>query len=134
MIKKLLPWVISLLYILSPIDLIPEYIVGPGFLDDLAVLGFVIWWATRGAKGFYAKEENFRHSSEKQESPNEEKDDPYEILGLKQNATKEEIRTAFKKLAAQYHPDKVQHLGKEFQELAHKKFVKIKKAYEILIE
>jgi DnaJ like chaperone protein len=33
-------------------------------------------------------------------------------------------------MAAQYHPDKVQHLGEDFQRLAHEKFVAIQKAYE----
>jgi DnaJ-class molecular chaperone len=33
---------------------------------------------------------------------------------------------------SRYHPDKVAHLGKEFQELAHKKLLAIQRAYEIL--
>ncbi|MFW6334535.1 MAG: J domain-containing protein, partial [Desulfosalsimonas sp.] len=37
-----------------------------------------------------------------------------------------------RKLAQQYHPDKVSHLGKEFQELAARKFVEIQEAYETL--
>jgi DnaJ like chaperone protein len=44
----------------------------------------------------------------------------------------EEIKAAYKKLASQYHPDKVQHLGKEFQQMAHEKFVSIQKAYDKL--
>jgi len=35
---------------------------------------------------------------------------------------------------AKYHPDKVTHLGKEFQELAHRKLVAIQRAYEILMK
>jgi len=30
---------------------------------------------------------------------------PYEVLGIKQNASIDEIKTAYKKLAKQYHPD-----------------------------
>jgi DnaJ-class molecular chaperone len=53
---------------------------------------------------------------------------------VKRGASKEEIKAAYKKLVAQYHPDKVQHLGKEFQELAHKKFVAIQRAYDVLMK
>jgi DnaJ-class molecular chaperone len=49
-------------------------------------------------------------------------------------ASEQEIRAAYKRLAAQYHPDKVQHLGREFQELAHNKFVAIQKAYDVLMK
>jgi len=134
MIRKFLPWLIGLVYILSPIDIIPEYILGPGFLDDLAVLGFLIWWTKKSGKRFYPSQKDSRNSSEDQKPPDKENDDPYEILGLKRDATEAEIKEAFRKLASQYHPDKVQHLGKEFQELAHKKFVMIKRAYEILMK
>ena len=134
MIRKLFPWLICLVYILSPIDIIPEYILGPGFLDDLAVLGFVIWWTRKSTKGFYTRQKDSRNSGEAQKAPDKEDDDPYKILGLKRDATGAEIKEAFRKLASQYHPDKVQHLGKEFQELAHKKFVTIKRAYEILVK
>ena len=130
----MLPWLIGLVYILSPIDIIPEYILGPGFLDDLAVLGFLIWWTTKSAKGVYTRPQDSRNAGEDRKPPDDETDDPYEILGLKRNATEAEIKEAFRKLASQYHPDKVQHLGKEFQELAHKKFVTIKRAYEILVK
>ncbi|MDY6951090.1 MAG: DnaJ domain-containing protein [Thermodesulfobacteriota bacterium] len=44
------------------------------------------------------------------------------------------IKAAYKKLAAQYHPDKVQHLGREFQDLAHKKFVAIQQAFDLLMK
>ena len=132
MTRKILPWLIGLVYILSPIDIIPEYILGPGFVDDLAVLGILIWWATKSAKGAYARPQNSHNASEARKPPDNETDDPYEILGLKRDATATEIKEAFRELAGQYHPDKVQHLGKEFQELANKKFVRITRAYEIL--
>ena len=31
--------------------------------------------------------------------------DPYEVLGISQNATDDEIKAAYRKLAKQYHPD-----------------------------
>ena len=53
-------------------------------------------------------------------------DDPYRILGLEPGASPAEIRSAYRRLAARYHPDKVAHLGEEFQRLAEQKFKEAK--------
>ena len=58
---------------------------------------------------------------------------PRQILGVGATATQEEIRKAFHKLAVQYHPDKVHHLGEDFQKVAHEKFMELQIAYERLI-
>ena len=42
----------------------------------------------------------------------------YELLDLAPTATSDEIKRAFRLQIARYHPDKVQHLGKEFQDMA----------------
>jgi DnaJ-class molecular chaperone len=59
--------------------------------------------------------------------------DPYTLLGVAPRASTEEIKTAYKRAVARYHPDKVAHLGAEFQELAHKKLLAIQQAYETLL-
>jgi len=45
-------------------------------------------------------------------------EDYYQVLGLKRNATPEQIKKAFKKLAIKFHPDK----NKDDPEAAKKKF------------
>jgi molecular chaperone DnaJ len=55
------------------------------------------------------------------------KRDYYEVLGVQKNATKDEIKKGYRKLAVQYHPDKNQG-DKE----AEAKFKEATEAYEIL--
>jgi hypothetical protein len=54
----------------------------------------------------------------------------YEVLGLGETATLAEIRTAYRKLQAQYHPDKVAHLGPDLIALAEAKSKAINSAYD----
>ena len=53
--------------------------------------------------------------------------DYYKILGVDENASQEEIKKAYKKLAVKYHPDK-----NDGELLSEEIFKKVKEAYEIL--
>jgi curved DNA-binding protein CbpA len=68
--------------------------------------------------------------SQTRKSPKES----HEILEVAPNASPEEIHRAFRRLAAQYHPDKVAHLGAEFGELAEARFKEIQQAYDHLMD
>jgi len=54
----------------------------------------------------------------------------FNVLGINPDATDEEIKKAYRQMAIRYHPDKVIHLGEEFQKGAKEKFQKIQEAYE----
>ena len=41
---------VAILYLLSPFDLVPDWIMGFGFLDDLTVVSFLVAWAIRIAE------------------------------------------------------------------------------------
>ena len=56
-----------------------------------------------------------------------EKRDYYEVLGIKKGASESEIKSAFRKKAMQYHPDK----NPEDKE-AEEKFKEVTEAYSIL--
>ena len=56
----------------------------------------------------------------------------YKVLELHESATQADIKRAYRRLAAQYHPDKVEHLGDEFKALAEKRFKEIQQAYQEL--
>ena len=52
-----------------------------------------------------------------------------QILGVTAEDSPATIRKKYKELLAKYHPDKVQHLGIEFQEMAERKTKAIMEAY-----
>jgi curved DNA-binding protein CbpA len=57
----------------------------------------------------------------------------YQLLAVDSTATAEEIKRAFRLEIARYHPDKVQHLGKEFQEMAATRAARLTEAYRTLM-
>jgi DnaJ like chaperone protein len=54
----------------------------------------------------------------------------YKILGLDSKSNDSEIKLAYRKMAAKFHPDKVAHLGEEFTKVAEEKFKAINDAYQ----
>lgn len=56
----------------------------------------------------------------------------YKILEIDKNATNEEIKKAYRKMAVKYHPDKVTHLGERYQKAANEKFQQVNLAYNAL--
>ncbi len=58
----------------------------------------------------------------------------YELLGIERAAEAEEVKRAFRREIARYHPDKVQHLGPEFQEIASVRAAELTEAYRILMD
>lgn len=54
------------------------------------------------------------------------KRDYYEILGVSSNASDDELKKAFRRLAKQYHPDANKEQG------AEARFIEINEAYEVL--
>jgi len=58
------------------------------------------------------------------------KRDYYETLGVKRDASPEDIKKAYRKLAMQYHPD----VTKEDPKAAEEKFKEVSEAYEVLAD
>ena len=156
---KILLIVFVVIYIINPYDLLPDLIPLLGWLDDTLLFGALLyfmrkknagklyyWWRKYFNAGDYYRQQ-YKHDEQAGKEHFEEqktgaksdtaqntaKKDPYEILGIKTGAGREEIKAAYRKAAQAYHPDKVSHLGKELQEMAAKKFIEIQDAYQELM-
>ncbi len=58
----------------------------------------------------------------------------YQLLDVAPDAPVDEIKRAFRREIAKYHPDKVQHLGREFQDIAASKAAELTRAYKTLTD
>jgi len=126
---------LALLYTLSPYDLFPDLIIGWGWIDDLAVLGLLWWYLSRYRKKRYTYEGPSREREQPSGGTREQEfsqKNAYSVLGVGRDASPEEIKRAFRRLANKYHPDKVSHMGDEFRELAERRFKEIQEAYQKL--
>ncbi len=68
----------------------------------------------------------------KTETPSGPRAEAFNMLGLKADASASDVSAAYRRLAQQYHPDKVAGLAPEFQTLADKRMKEINAAYELL--
>lgn len=148
-------WVILLsclvaLYVISPWDLLPDVFPGLGWIDDvLAIVGVcwylqrlqAYWSANTTQGGFRSSSKRARTSTASEENAEERDDDddattspenPWDVLEVEPGASPEQIHAAYTQQLLKYHPDRVAHLGDEFQRLAHRKTLAIMHAYDLL--
>jgi len=146
---RILIYIIVILYVISGFDIIPEWVVGPiGVIDDIIILGALYWYfiyrpakiRAKSQRAYYQEGEGRRRESYQENQKRAQTDkrfsksDPYEVLGVRRQASLDDIKSAYRKLAAKYHPDKVVHLGDEFRTLAEQKFKEIQEAYQELVD
>jgi uncharacterized membrane protein YkvA (DUF1232 family) len=150
--RKWVLLILAVLYTLNPYDIVPDFMIGSGWLDDL-IIWIVLW---RYLVSLNKKNANYsryyKQSDARFESSNRNKQqdrqrrgasdqnprsttpwDPYRTLGIDRNASDAEIKHAYRELANKYHPDKLEHLGDEFKTLAENRFKEIQQAYQELI-
>ncbi|WP_214000984.1 DnaJ domain-containing protein [Arsukibacterium sp.] len=56
----------------------------------------------------------------------------FRVLGVKNNASDDDIKKAYKRLANRYHPDKLLGLSDDEKELAASQLQRVKQAYDVL--
>lgn len=99
-----------------------------GQLDFIRIASMFSQFSYQGRSGS-------RNSRNRSYFNNEGKlDNAYNILGIKKGISKGGVKSAYRKLSKEYHPDKVAHLGEEYQKIAQEKFIKIKDAYDLVLE
>lgn len=54
----------------------------------------------------------------------------YEVLEIKKEATDDEVKKAYRRMAMKYHPDKLAGMGEDIKQQSTEKFRKINEAYE----
>jgi DnaJ like chaperone protein len=54
----------------------------------------------------------------------------YKVLEIDKSVPDDAVKKAYRRMAKKYHPDRVEHLGKEHQEGAEAKFRQVQEAYE----
>ena len=138
---------LAILSLLSPFDLLPDFVPYLGRLDDLVALVGTYWilrrrWhvlmGRRSSSSRQRQEEarradnNWQHQRATAETDRVAPLTPWQVLGVRPDASPEEIHTAYKKQLLQYHPDRVAHLGEELQQLAYRKTLAIQEAYKRL--
>ncbi len=122
---------LGLLYLRSPIDLIPDFVGPVGYLDDLFALVAIGWWVRRHLQQTRPRASaGPRPTSERAETAPPW--DPYGVLGVRRGASRAEITHAYREQMKRYHPDRVNDLGEELQEVAHRKTLEIQRAYREL--
>ncbi|WP_457552452.1 DnaJ domain-containing protein [Desulfobacula sp.] len=154
---KIVLIIFGLLYLISPVDIIPDMLLPfVGWLDDGVVIWGIYYLIRYGRlpNFLFKKNRPFNQSNQKNRQdfasnqkkrqphapPHQENASskpiptPYEILGINPNASKNEIKAAYKEGIKRYHPDKLSHLGEEFSNLANKKFIEIQTAYDFLMK
>jgi hypothetical protein len=152
MLRRLPPWlllVLCVLYVLSPVDLLPDVLGLPGRFDDLLVaLGTLYYLYTHSKKipgagrsrragaaneGRRGQEERREYKDSSSGRAAREPYDPYSVLEVNRGEDLEGIRSRYKEKLLQYHPDRVQHLGKEFQDMAELRTKEITEAYQRIL-
>ena len=139
------------IYTLNPYDIFPDLMVGWGWIDDI-IIWILLWRYISSRKGAFTGNQHFygqaggKFTGNKKARSSFDSDfksndpdtdnftawDPHRILGVEPDASAKQIKHAYRELASKYHPDKLEHLGDEFKELAEKRFKEIQQAYQEL--
>ena len=129
-LRRAAAWLLAgALYLLWPWDLVWDFIPLVGQVDDALMAVLAAYMAYRSLKDYWGKGpvsvgRIFEEAADDS--------DPCKVLGVGRHASPEVVKAAYRARMAEYHPDKVAHLGAELRALAEKKAKAIQAAYETL--
>ena len=112
------------------------YAITEPFSDPVVIKGLILQWQERRARkaaraqATAAGKSQPRQRSVQNATPSSAA--PWQILNVERSASGEDIKKAYLRQVALYHPDKVAHLGPDLQKLAEERTRQINQAYEVL--
>ena len=115
----------ALLYVIFPGDL--DFVPFFGRLDDLLFVILALYYYRKRRRELQGPGGS---AGERRGRPTPAEEDPYTVLGVRQDDDGETVKRAYRELLGKYHPDRVQHLGEEFREMAAAKSRAINLAWE----
>lgn len=139
----------ALAYFVLPLDAVPDFLPGIGYTDDLGVLltalattvvhvkpahrerarELVEWkWATERTNQRDSHRDSGKRGADRT-PPGKPALHYAAVLGVPPGSAPQAIRAHYVDLVKKYHPDRVSHLGPEFQEMAEQKMKDINQAY-----
>ena len=148
--KYFLFWFILILFIidtiivinigsLTPLSFLIRFGVGIliiiGLISSLKITPNIASQKYSSSRMFNEKSSSNDYENSKKEEYEEIKYDEnseeyyYSMLNINTNSSIEDIKRVYKEEIRKYHPDKVEHLGDEFKEIAEKKTKDINRAY-----
>lgn len=125
--------ILAVIYFVVPFDFLPDHWGRAGRIDDLLFF-FIIIYIYFFKPLIDEMRQSTRQSRPRPNAGSEPSPefDPYLILGVSRNAGSEEIRNAYHEKIRQYHPDLVEKMGPEIQQVAREKTQLLNSAYETL--
>ncbi len=101
--------------------------------EELKVIRKISAYLGISEKDFYSLRSMFLKGKAPMSDKKEEETN-YTILEVENNATVDDIKKAYRRLAKKFHPDKIQHLGEDIKEAAREKFDQLTKAYDQIMK
>ena len=98
LLRKILPILFVVAYFLSPFDLIPDFLIGPGWIDDILLVGLLIWFLSGRSVPLFGRfgspdggaqagqrrtSHRTAHTSTGEGEDTQDLDDPYAVLGVR---------------------------------------------------
>lgn len=115
------------------------YAITEPFDDPQVIKGLILQWqqrrvrkAERAQATAAGKTQPQQRAARQPSSAAPSPTAPWQILNVDRSASAEEVKKAYLRQVALYHPDKVAHLGPDLQKLAEEKTRQINQAYEAL--
>ena len=87
-----------------------------------------LWWEK------YEENSTNSHDVGKRTSHQITREDACVLLGIAENASTAEIKKAYKRRMQSYHPDRYESLGADAKKIAQQTFIRIREAYEVLMQ